>query len=63
MYSIGQPYSKRVSMLNLALYTLYCHENSLHSCFLDVCILRPIRPVTMTKTAHNIVECKFRGNE
>ena len=50
MYSMAKPCSKGGSTLNLALKTLFCHENSVHSCSFSVCILRPIRPVTMRKT-------------
>ena len=35
--------------MNLAIYTLFRHEDYLQSCFFSVCILRPIRPVTMNK--------------
>ena len=42
-----KPCSKRVFTLNLALYTLFRHENSVLSCFLSVYLLRPYRPVTM----------------
>ena len=42
-----KPFSKRVFTLNLALYTLRGHENSVQSCFFTVSIHRPIRPVTL----------------
>ena len=52
------------SMLTLALFTLFRHEFLIsYSVLFRVCILRPIRPVTMNKTAHNIVGGKCRGTE
>ena len=36
-------------MLNLAVQTLFRHETSVQTCFFSGCILRPIRPITMTK--------------
>ena len=61
MYSMAKPCSKGVPTLNLALSSLFRHENSSYSCFFSVCILRPVRPVTMNKTAHNSVGEKCRG--
>ena len=55
MYSMAKLCSKSVSTLNLTLYTLFRHEASVHSFCFSVCILRPIRPVTMNRTAHNTV--------
>ena len=43
--------SKLVFTMNLAMYTLLCHETSVHSCVFQ-CLdtgPKPIRPVTMTK--------------
>ena len=48
--------SKRNSTLNLALQTLFCHDNSVHSRFFSVCILWPIRVVRMNQT---LMEHKF----
>ena len=63
MYFMGKPCSKRVSTLNLALKILSRNGRSVLSCFYSISILRPIRPVTMTKTVDNTVERKFRGIE
>ena len=44
---MAKPCSKRVFKVNLALSTLCRHENSVQSCFFNVCILRPLRPVKL----------------
>ena len=63
MYSKAKLCFKHVSTLNLALYILFGHENSIYSCFLSVCIpRRPIKPVTINNTAHNNVAGKLGGN-
>ena len=49
MYSMAKQWSTRGFTLKLAVQTLICHELSIQSCFFSVCILRPIRPVTMNK--------------
>ena len=46
---MAKPCSKQVFSLNVALETLFRHEHSVQSWFVSVCILRPIRPVTMKK--------------
>ena len=61
MFSKEKPCSKRVSTQNLAL--LFHHEASIHSCFSSVCILRPFRPVTISKAACNNIGLKFLGDE
>ena len=50
-------FSKRVFTLNLALYTLCGHENSVQSCFF-ICILRPLRPVKLKQpmVKENVME-------
>ena len=55
-----KPFSTRVFKVNLALSTLFRHENSVQSYFFTICILRPIRPVKMKKA---YVEGNFHGNE
>ena len=62
-FSMEKPCSKRVSTLNSALQTLFRDESSSHSCFLSVCILRPIRPDTMNKPGHSNVGGNVRGSE
>ena len=63
MYSMAKLCCKRVSTLNVAVYTWLHHESSVHSSFFSVCILMSIRPFTMNNAACNIVGEKFRGNE
>ena len=55
-----KPFSKHVFKVKLALSTFFRHENSVQSCFFTVCILRPIRPVELTKSN---AEENFHGNE
>ena len=44
---MGNSCSKRGFTLNLAMYTVLRHENSIQSCIFSVCIPSPIAPVTM----------------
>ena len=50
MYSIAKPCSKRNFTLKFTLYTLFSHEHSVQFCFVSVCILMHIRPVTMNNS-------------
>ena len=47
MHSMVKPCCKRNFTLKFTLYTLFRHEHPVQFCFVSVCILRPIRPVTM----------------
>ena len=53
-----KPFYQRVFKVNLALSTLCRHENSVQSCFFNVCILRPLRPFKLKQpmVIENVME-------
>ena len=47
MFSIAKRCSKRVSMLNFVVQTLFAHESSVRSSFFSVCTLTQLRSIAM----------------